>query len=439
MSTQQVLVEGGSLSSPGRLSSTSSQPLDVLVLDAQNRQSLACMRTFAHTSMRVGAVACASEAAGAPAFRSRWCRLRAVVPDFAQDANAYVEGLLALLRQHPTRMLLPAHDGSIEAIRPRRAEIERLTALPLASEAALDIAVSKARTLALAEKLGIATPRSVLVTDLADVPAALCEVGVPAVVKPVQSWVERDGVGTRITSEAVLTEKEARRSLSYMLSVGGHAVIQQWLPGRREAVTLFYARERMWARFAQASHREFPALGGVSVLCEGIPLLPDITEAADHLVRTIQLEGCSMVEFRRDAEGRPVLMEINPRIGGSVGLAIASGVNFPRMVYAWATGEPLHEVPTYEVGRRLRWLGGDVWNLKCVFDSQGRPDIPPRGRALATFLSDFILRPSALDFVELGDMLPAVIEMRETVFRHAVGRMRKLAPGTWLGREGKVK
>ena len=127
------------------------------------------------------------------------------------------------------------------------------------------------------------------------------------------------------------------------------------------------------------------------------------------------------------------------RIGGSVGLAIASGVNFPDLVYAWATGEPLHEVTRYRTGRRLRWLGGDVWNLKCVFDSQGRPDIPPRGRAVATFMSDFLLRPRALDFVEVGDMMPAVVEMRETVFRHAIGRVRRLAPGKRLAREGKVK
>jgi predicted ATP-grasp superfamily ATP-dependent carboligase len=411
---------------PGR--SAPAQPLDVLLLDAQSRQALACLRAYARAGMRVGAVACSADAAGAPSFRSRWCVLQAVTPDFAADANAYVDALLALLREHPTRMVLPGHDGSIEALRPRRAEVERLTALPLAAEAALDVAVSKARTLALAESLGIATPRSVLVDDLADVPAALRLVGVPAVVKPVQSWVERDGVGTRITSEPAQTEDAARRSLDYMLSVGGSAIIQQWLPGRREAVSLFYAADRMWARFAQVSYREFPVLGGVSVLSESIPLLPDITIPAERLVRAIDLEGCSMVEFRRDAAGTPVLMEVNPRIGGSVRLAIEAGVNFPMLVHAWATGGPLRAVGDYRTGRRLRWLSGDIWNLKCAFDSQGQPDVPPRGKALGTFFSDFVLRPATLDFVDPGDMLPAIVEMRETVGRHLLGRMRRLAP-----------
>ena len=247
--------------------------LDVLLLDAQYRQTLACMRVYARSGLRVGTAVCEPDAWWAPSTRSRWCSLSAVVPDFAQGADAYVDALLALLDEHPASMILPAHDGSIEALRARRADLERRVALPLAGEAALDMAVSKARTMALATEMGIAVPQSVLVTDIGDVRAALDHVGCPAVIKPVQSWVERDGVGTRLTSEPIRSVEEAKRSLAYILSTGGQAVIQQWLPGRREAVSLFYAQGRFWARFAQVSHREWPTLGGVSVLCESIPLL----------------------------------------------------------------------------------------------------------------------------------------------------------------------
>ena len=52
-------------------------------------------------------------------------------------------------------------------------------------------------------------------------------------------------------------------------------------------------------------------------------------------------------------------------------------------------GRPLQEVGGYEVGRRLRWLPGDIWNLRSVFGSQGQPDVPSRGRAVAAFVGDF--------------------------------------------------
>ena len=54
----------------------------------------------------------------------------------------------------------------------------------LAPERALEIAVDKSKTLALAAELGIAAPRTVEIEDLEDVEAAGAEVGFPAVVKP---------------------------------------------------------------------------------------------------------------------------------------------------------------------------------------------------------------------------------------------------------------
>lgn len=401
------------------------QELDVLLLDGEYRQALAAMRVYARAGLRVGSVACELDAGWAPSLRSRWCSLAATVPDFSTNADGYVNAVLALLDERPVRMLLPAHDGSIRALRGRRAEIERRTALPLASERALDIAISKTRTLALATELGIAVPRGISIHTLDDAPAALRQIGFPVVVKPYESWVEQDGKGIRLSSEAFQTADQAMQRLDKVLSVGGRALVQQWLPGRREAVSLFYARDRFWARLAQVSHREWPAMGGASVLCETIPLLPDITSASEILVRGMDLEGCSMVEFRRDGDGRPVLMEVNPRMGGSVGLAIGAGVNFPKLLYDWKMGNPLEETTTYRLGQRLRWLAGDIWNIKCVFENQGDPDIPPRGPALARFLLDFF-RGRTFHGVELDDMGPTLSEMNKMVLHHSMNRVRHL-------------
>jgi glyoxylase-like metal-dependent hydrolase (beta-lactamase superfamily II) len=118
------------------------------------------LRVYSAIGLKVGVVATATEASGAPAFASRYARVRAIVPDFAANPDGYADALLELLDLYPAHMILPAHDGAIEALRLRRAEIERKTALTFASEAALDIAVSKARALVVAEQLGIAIPRS---------------------------------------------------------------------------------------------------------------------------------------------------------------------------------------------------------------------------------------------------------------------------------------
>jgi predicted ATP-grasp superfamily ATP-dependent carboligase len=165
----------------------------------------------------------------------------------------------------------------------------------------------------------------------------------------------------------------------------------------------------------QTSYREFPPLGGSSVLYESISPLAELVEPAERLVRAMGLEGCSMVEFRRDRAGRPVLMEVNPRLAGSVELAISAGVDFSKLLYSWATGAPLQKVTSYRVGRRHRWLVGDLESLRCTFTELKRPDASSRAVAVATFLFDFVRRPSHLAVVDARDMMPAFVELQHAV------------------------
>jgi len=406
---------------------------DALVLDAQFRQSLAVMRSLSRSGIKVGAVACKSEARWAPALKSRWCQQQSIVPDLEGNSKAFGDAVLALLDEQPARLIVPSHDGTIETLRARRAEIERRTFFPLASEAALDIAVSKPRALALATELGIAVPRSVVVTKLSDVRAAINEVGCPAVIKPVRSWGEMDGVGWRQGAESAMTLDEAVGLVDKMLGFGLHAVVQEWLPGRRDAVSLFCTSGRIWARFAQTSHREFPPLGGSSVLCESIPLLDDLVQPAEALVRAADLDGCSMVEFRRDRAGRPVLMEINARLAGSVGLAISAGVDFPRYLYDWAVGKQIEETTHYAIGRRARWISGDVWYLKDVMTGPGRTDTPTLGLAIGTFFADFVRRPGALDGFALSDPLPTLYELQQGLVHPVLRRTYRSGIGLFNG------
>lgn len=418
-------VEMGNFANINIVQKKNSAPIKVLLLDAPQRQTLACMRVFAQAGIPVGAVTTQGSTKWVPSFKSRWCSLQATVPDFAQDSGAYIDGIMALLDEYPVELLLPAHDGSIEALRKRRLEIESKVALPLASESALNIAVSKTLTMQLAGELGIRVPHSIEIKQLSDIEKAIKEIGSPAVIKPVQSWANHEGIGKRLSSISVLNVDDAKAALLEIFTAGGHAVLQEWLPGRREAVSLFYAQDRFWAKFAQVSHREWPVLGGASVMCESIPLLPDITEASERLIRTMNLEGISMVEFRRDREGHPCIMEVNPRMAGSVALAISCGVNFPRLIYDWATGERLEQVSGYCVGNYMRWLAGDIWNLKDTYHYNAYPDSEPRLKATTTFLTDFIKHPKALNVLETTDFGPAITELNGVVFHRIWNRVRR--------------
>jgi predicted ATP-grasp superfamily ATP-dependent carboligase len=383
----------------------STQRVDAVVCDAAERQALVCARSLGHAGLAVGLLEGRSDV---PAFHSRWCSSRGIVPDRGTRAKEFVDAVLESATRQQARVLFPLHDGSIDAIRARRDEVERHVALPLASETALDVAVTKARTLAVASELGICIPRSVEVRDMTDVRAAASELGFPMIVKPSTSWVQGRRNGRRLACTLVVNLGEALEAVDALVRVGGAPILQEWLVGSREAVSLFRAERRVWGRFAQIAHRMYPPVGGSSVVRESIPLPADLADAAELLVEACDLDGYSEIEFRRDAHGRARLMEINPRLSASVEIAVRAGVDFPLLLYRWAAGEKLRAVPGFRTGIRQRWLGGDVMWLRKTLTSQGRPEAEPALQAIGSFCADFF-RPASYDYLDARDVSPAFV------------------------------
>lgn len=376
---------------------------DALVLNASLRQSLVVVRSLGQRGLQV---AVAGAHRDTPALASRWCRERVVFPP-EEALDEYLATLEAWLERARTRVLIASSDATIALLRAHRERLERQVRLALADERALAIAVDKEQTLAVARCLGCRVPREVVAREVGDVTEALREIGLPAVVKPSESWLWNGREGLRLGAELVRTPAEARHAVATVTQFGAAALFQEYLTGRREAVSLLYAAGEVYARFAQWARRTHPPLGGVSVVRQSIAIPPDIGCQAEALVREIDLEGYSEIEFRRDAGGVPYLMEINPRLSASVEVAVRAGVDFPSLLYQWASGGSIERVTDYRIGGWMRHLGGDIETTVEALRQRGRPGIASPLRALLDFGLSF-LKPMAYDYLTWNDPLPAI-------------------------------
>ena len=380
---------------------------DVVVLDARLRQSLVTVRSLGRRGLGVAAV---DSPLDVPAFSSRWCH-RQCICHARVATDAYLEYLDRLLSRLDAPVVIPSHDGTIALIRRRRSQLEQRAAIALAKEPALGIAIDKERTLAIARRLGIAVPETVIVRQAGDVPFALRQIGLPAVVKPVESWSWNDEGGVRVGAQVVTTADEAYRVVAELALYERNTLFQGLLTGRREAVSVLYANGRIHARFAQWAKRTGPPLGGESVLRQSIAVPRDLGEQAERLIREIDLEGYSEIEFRRDDRGVPYLMEINPRLSASVEIAVRCGVDFPHLLYQWASGQPIETVERYRVGAWTRYLRGDFMTTIAALRERGRPGVPPPFEALVGFGLSFF-RPMGYDYVDWQDPVPAIAAAR---------------------------
>lgn len=318
-----------------------------LVLDADGRAGLACVQSLGrlaevHAAVRQRAAAGAVEA-------SRWTH-RVVLQPAAHEVEAAVAWLRAEDRRRGFDLVVPCTEASLRWLRalPEDDPLRRRAVLP--GDAALDVALDKRRTLETAVGLGLPVPPGGTIRRGAAPPAPP---GFPCVLKPVASKVE---VGGRLlTLTAVVARDEAARRAALEAWLPHTDVLEQaWVPGRGIGVELLYDHGRCAWAFVHERLHEWPLSGGQSTLRRALPLDDALVAPSRRLLDALAWHGVAMVEWRREARGAARLMEVNPRLWGSLPLPIAAGVDFPRGLWALARGEAPGPQPRYASGLRVR-------------------------------------------------------------------------------------
>lgn len=328
-----------------------------LVLDGHSPAALACTQTLGRAGVEVHV---ASESRDTLAWRSRFAACRLPQPP-AAEARAYVGWLQALDREHSYTLIVPSTEASLFVMRalPEDDSIRVRAILP--SDRALDTCLDKHRTRELAAELGIPVPDSVFIHSRDEIPPSRA---FPVVLKPGRSKVLIGG--KLVTLRAVVARHEGvRRTTLEGWLPWTHVEEQDHVPGSGFGLGFLYNRGRRCWHFGWRRLHELPLTGGGSTYRCSILPPAEMLRAATQLLDALQWHGVAMVEFRATAEGRFHLMEINPRLWGSLALAIGAGVSFPLGLLELAQGRMPAPQPDYRCGLHARRLPDDAeWFLQ---------------------------------------------------------------------------
>jgi predicted ATP-grasp superfamily ATP-dependent carboligase len=378
-----------------------------LVLDAQQRSALATTRALGRHG---GDVVTADSTGSTLAGKSRYSSASLVYPCPYREPDAFIAALPALAAEAEVDVILPMTEVTTYLLSHGR-DAFRAFGLPLAEPGAFETLSDKYRLFRQAREVGVPTPATWFMDTAADVAALAPELPYPVVIKPFRSRILDGGrwlttsVSFADSPDALcrkVAEDEALQRFPFLL--------QDYVDGVGAGVFAYYEQGEPMALFAHRRLRERPPAGGVSVLSESVAMRDDMAAMATRLLGTVHWHGPAMVEFKVAADGTPYLMEINPRLWGSLQLAVDAGVNFPMMLYRSASGEPQEPVNGYTVGRRLRWLLGDVDRLYMVL-RDGRRSLGGRGLEALRFLWPGWGR-TRYEVNRFGDMGPFWHELR---------------------------
>lgn len=380
--------------------------LRILVTDGETRAALACVRSLAQRDCEVHV---AISQRDCPAAASRYASGVHEVADPARQPERWAQRLVELARELQCDLVLPLTEVSLGNIFAFGVTDSLAVACPDA-EAYLAV-VDKSALLERASGLDIDVPRSVCIDDLRELDKLPDDLAYPVVLKSRQSrrfvdgqWLE-GGVATVRSAEQL---ESARLDTAF----AGGTLIQEFVPGHGEAVFLLCDRGVPRAEFAHRRLREKPPTGGQSVLRESIQPDPVLLDASRRLLGGLDWHGAAMVEFRRAPDGRAVLMEVNPRLWGSLQLAIDSGVDFPGLLVDLHLGRDV-AASDPRIGVRTRWLLGDLDHLLiCLRRREVRRGL---GRSAASVIWQF-LRSFAdgtrHEIWRRGDLGPFAAELR---------------------------
>ena len=336
----------------------------VLVTDAQERWTVATCRSLDAAGYRVTA---AADFHPAVAHWSRHCHERLLVPIPWADPAAFVDALAAELERRPYAALLAAGDASLMAVSHHRellaGKLEYGLGLP--PQTAVDAATDKVSLAEAAAEAELDCPPTIVCADVDEALEAAEEFGYPVVMKPRRSVYEVGGVVRR---EGSRMAGDPQRVAQLVELFGESCLVQPRLEGIVHSCSGVFADGRMLAFCLARYDRTWPPDAGNAALSETIEPPPGLAERIGQLIARLGWKGIFELELVRDPAGRWSAIDLNPRLYGSLALALAAGADLPAVWCAALAGDAPAQLAVARAGFRYRWEDAEarrvVWSLR---------------------------------------------------------------------------
>lgn len=366
--------------------------MNVLLTDANKRTALYALRSLGKRGINITATE--SNTVKKPiGFYSKYCKYKIFTPN-PEDEN-YIKVMLELAKK--SDVLIPISTDSMLPISKHLDEFNAVTKVPIPCYESLEIAVDKRKTLEFAQKNEVSIPKTFVPTNEIELKALSQELNYPVVIKISRGSGAKGVVYANSPQDLICKYKSLQ-------CIDDHPLVQEYIKGQGYGVfALFNKNSKVRAFFVHKRIREYPITGGQSTFCESVKDT-EILNCGLKLLEKLNWYGLAMVEFKLDEhDNKPKLMEINPRFWGSMPLAIASGVDFPYLLYKLAIDGDIEPVTTYRTGVRTRFLFSDLF--ACYQNFRKRPD---KGNVIWETIQPFFDKNVHEGLMTIDDPIPGI-------------------------------
>lgn len=288
------------------------------------------------------------------------------VPKVYEDA--YIDTLLDICKKENVDIFFPFMDEELELVETRRGDFEKQgTIVSIASREVITTTNNKLRFYQFLQENGFDIPKFYSVNNYDEYEAACEKLGYPKEKVCIKTINGSGSRGIRILDEYVdmykqfVAEKPNSMSLpkpAFDSIISGHEPLEpmmamEYLPGIECSVDVLASNGEIIYMVGRESNDVLASIPQDSRLKKN----PEAYEICRRVCKLLNIDGNADFDFKYDKNGKPVLMEVNPRLAATMSVIAVGGINLPYLRIKQLLGEKLpHLEVKYGTGFKRRYL-----------------------------------------------------------------------------------
>jgi carbamoyl-phosphate synthase large subunit len=295
----------------------------------------------------------------------------------AIDSN-FIEECLKLCTAEKVDVILPMVSLELPLFSKHRQQFKRIgTDVSVSDLQPLLLAMNKSTLIQMLKQSGISIPRSITVHNVDELRQAIYRLGYPDQTVCMKPTVSDGSRGFRILdskknrldllfyekpNSVYISETELFDILKSTSDIP-ETIVMEYLPYEEYSVDLLAKHGEVTIAIPRLREKIVDGISVKSVIVKE----DDVIEYASCIVNKLGLHGNIGVQVRRDNLHQPKIIEINPRIQGTIVHCTAAGVNLPYLAIKLAKGIPIsRDELTIQWGTRMTRYWDEVY-----FDGEG--------------------------------------------------------------------
>lgn len=267
------------------------------------------------------------------------------------DDPAFIEAVMEICDRRKIDVILPLVTRELIPLAKHQAVfLEKGVKIPLSPLASLEIANDKSRLYEFLQWRGVVVPEYRVVENLEQFREAMKELRYPDKTICFKPSVSNGSRGFRIISNQVnemdwlfnhkpastyMRAEEAIRILSQ--GQFPELLVSEWLPGQEYSVDCLALKGEAILVLPRLRKR---MLNGISMEGEFIQE-PAIITYCTQIIRELRLHGNIGIQVKASSRGDFLVLEINPRVQGTIAAGLGAGINLPMLAIKQELGWPI--------------------------------------------------------------------------------------------------